>query len=85
MSPGVYHGGIAISGQANLTMEPGIYYMDGGGFSFTGQGNLVANGVMIFNAPKKTSDVVSISGTGSIVMSPPTSGHLQGPDAVPGS
>jgi hypothetical protein len=78
LSPGVYKGGISASGKANVTLLPGIYYMDGGGFSFSGQGDLVAQGVMIFNAPTKSSDVVDISGTGSIVMSPPTDGIYKG-------
>jgi len=61
-----------------LNLEPGIYYMDGGGFAFSGQGDLNAQGVMIFNSPKLSSDTVSITGTGSIVMSPPTSGIYKG-------
>lgn len=80
ISPGVYHGGITITGQANVTMQPGIYYMDGGGFSFSGQGNLVANGVMIFNAPSGPSDNITLSGSngGSVTMTPPTSGTYKG-------
>jgi Flp pilus assembly protein TadG len=80
ISPGVYHGGITITGQANVTMLPGVYYMDGGGFSFGGQGNLIANGVMIYNAPKGPSHSISISGSGggSVTMTPPTSGLYQG-------
>jgi len=78
IQPGVYRGGITVSGQGNLNMAPGIYYMDGGGFSFTGQGSLLAQGVMIFNAPTKSSDVVDISGTGSIIMSPPQDGIYKG-------
>ena len=80
ISPGVYHGGITITGQANVTMQPGIYYMDGGGFSFSGQGNLVANGVMIFNSPKGPSDNISLSGSngGSVTMTPPTGGKYKG-------
>jgi hypothetical protein len=77
-TPGVYRGGISVSGQGNLTLEPGIYYMDGGGFSFSGQGNLTARGVMIFNAPTSNSHVVDISGTGTIIMSPPTEGIYKG-------
>lgn len=36
--PGVYWGGIAITGKAGMTIyvEPGIYYMAGGGFSISG-------------------------------------------------
>jgi Flp pilus assembly protein TadG len=76
--PGVYKGGIEVAGQGNLIMQPGIYYMDGGGFSFSGQGNLLAAGVMIFTAPTQSSDVIDISGSGSIFLSPPTSGTYQG-------
>ena len=80
LNPGVYHGGITISGKGSATLTPGIYYMDGGGFSMSGQGNLVANGVMIFNAPKSTSDTISITGSdsGSVTITPPTSGLYEG-------
>jgi hypothetical protein len=78
VSPGTYRGGISVSGRGTLHMEPGIYFMDGGGFDFSGQGDLNANRVMIFNAPTKSSDVVSITGTGSIIMSPPTEGTYKG-------
>jgi hypothetical protein len=78
ISPGVFKGGIVVSGQGNLVMQPGVYYMDGGGFSFTGQGSLAAVGVMIFTAPKQSSDVIDISGTGNILLSPPTTGLYKG-------
>jgi hypothetical protein len=77
LMPGVYQGGISVTG-GNLTLAPGIYYMDGGGFTFTGTGSLTANGVMIVNAPQSNSDVVKITGTGTINLSPPTSGLYQG-------
>jgi Flp pilus assembly protein TadG len=76
--PGTYRGGISVSGKGSLTMAPGVYYMDGGGFSFSGQGDLAAAGVMIYNAPTGPSDCIDIGGTGSIVMSPPTTGIYQG-------
>jgi hypothetical protein len=80
IQPGVYSGGITVTGQASLTMAPGIYYMDGGGFSFTGQGNLNAQGVMIVNAPTKSSDVITITGSpgASINITPMTTGPYQG-------
>jgi Flp pilus assembly protein TadG len=80
IQPGVYQGGISVSGQGGLNLQPGIYYMDGGGFSFTGQGSLSATGVMIFNAPQSNSDTVNIqgSGKGAVNVSPPTSGIYQG-------
>jgi len=78
LSPGTYRGGISVSGKGSLTLSPGVYYMDGGGFSFSGQGDLLAQGVMIYNAPTSSSHRVDISGTGSIVMSPPTTGIYKG-------
>jgi hypothetical protein len=77
LQPGVYQGGINVTG-GNLTLAPGIYYMDGGGFGFSGSGNLTANGVMIVNNPQSNSDTVSITGTGAINISPMTSGIYQG-------
>jgi hypothetical protein len=78
LQPGVYHGGIQVTGQGTLIMAPGIYYMDGGGFSFTGQGSLIAEGVMIFNAPNSKNDIINIQGIGSIDFSPPTDGIYKG-------
>jgi len=79
LNPGVYKGGISVSGTANLNLNPGIYYMDGGGFSFSGQGSLVGNGVMIYNAPGNgNSDGISVSGQGSMILTAPTSGIYQG-------
>jgi hypothetical protein len=78
INPGVYNGGISVSGQASLYMNPGIYYMAGGGFSFTGQGDLTANGVMIVNLPTSKSDTISINGQGTISLSPMTTGIYRG-------
>jgi hypothetical protein len=47
LQPGRYVGGIGISG-GTITMAPGIYYMDHGGFSMS-NGSLTATGVMIYN------------------------------------
>jgi len=78
VSPGVYDGGISVSGRGSLVMLPGTYYMDGGGFSFTGQGNLTATGVMIVNVPKSNADVVNINGSGAINISPMMNGLYRG-------
>jgi Flp pilus assembly protein TadG len=77
LQPGVYQGGINVTG-GNLTLAPGIYYMQGGGFGFSGTGSLTAPGVMIVNAPQSNADVISITGTGAINISPMTSGLYQG-------
>ena len=77
--PGVYKGGISVSGTGSLELMPGVYYMDTGGFSFSGQGGLTGNGVMIYNAPGNgNSDNISITGQGTINISGMTSGIYQG-------
>lgn len=79
LSPGVYKGGISASSTASLTLSPGIYYMDAGGFSFSGSGNLSAQGVLIYNAPGNgNADKISIDGQGAVTLSPMTSGIYQG-------
>jgi hypothetical protein len=77
LNPGVYIGGISISGKGNVVLNPGIYYMQGG-FSFTGQGSVTGNGVLIYNDPQSTSDPINLSGQGAITLSPMTSGPYQG-------
>jgi carbon monoxide dehydrogenase subunit G len=75
--PGVYRGGISVTG-GSLTLAPGIYYMDGGGFGFSGTGNLTAAGVMIVNMPKSNADTISVTGSGVIDISPMTTGIYAG-------
>ncbi len=78
IQPGLYKGGISISGPGSVTMQPGIYYMQGGGFSFTGQGTVVGNGIMIYNAPLTQNDAINLNGQGSLTITPMTTGVYQG-------
>lgn len=75
--PGVYYGGVSITG-GSVILSPGIYYMQGGGFNVGGQANLSGSGVMIFNNPLSNSDTISLAGGGSCVLSPPLTGPYQG-------
>ncbi len=77
LQPGVYQGGISITG-GTVNLAPGIYYMDGGGFSVGGQGNLNGTGVLIYNAPLSNSDTISLAGGGGITLSPMLTGPYQG-------
>jgi Flp pilus assembly protein TadG len=81
LNPGLYEGGISIGGQANIILNPGIYYVRGG-FTFSGQGTLTGSNIMIFNYPMSTSDAVSLSGGGSgggsISLTPMDSGPYAG-------
>jgi Flp pilus assembly protein TadG len=50
LQPGIYNGGIKVSGNgAVYTMQPGIYVMQGGGFQATGNVTVSGSGVMIYN------------------------------------
>ncbi len=77
--PGVYKGGISVSGVGSLYLMPGIYYMDNGGFSFTGQGSLYADGVLIYSSPGNgNSDGINIAGQGQVTVTGMKSGIYQG-------
>jgi hypothetical protein len=79
LQPGVYRGGISASGTASLNLAPGIYYMEGGGFGFSGQGSLTGLGVMIYNAPGNGNSAgISVTGSGTITLTGMTSGIYQG-------
>jgi hypothetical protein len=78
LSPGVYTGGITLSSPASATLNPGIYYLDGGGLTVSGGASLVGNNVMIYNDPHQVGDQVNISGSGTLTLTPPTSGTYAG-------
>jgi hypothetical protein len=78
LTAGRFPGGLTFSGQDSVIMAPGLYYMEGGGFSFSGQGSLIGEGVVIYNAPTKSSDQISITGQGVVRLTPPTSGTYTG-------
>ena len=79
LSPGTYVGGIKIAGSGAVTLLPGVYYMEGGGFSLTGSASVTGTGVLLINAPVKSTDSISLTGSGSLNLSP--SGSLSGPYA----
>lgn len=82
--PGVYFGGLSITSSANVTFQPGIYVMAGGGLSYTGSGKVKGNGVMIYNTydPWKKSGagacgVIKLTGGGTYTFTGPTSGDYK--------
>src|SRR4029077_14590543 len=75
LSPGTYNGGIKVSGGSALILQPGIYYMKGGGFANTGSASIsvvgpaspdTGTGVMIYNDPNGSSEKIAITGNGSV-------------------
>jgi hypothetical protein len=75
LRPGRYVGGIGIAG-ATIVMQPGIYYMDQGGFSVS-NGSVSGSGVMIFNNPRDNGQNIAITG-GNFDLTAPSSGTYQG-------
>jgi hypothetical protein len=76
LNPGTYTGGISVSGNAAVTLLPGLYYLQGGGLSVSGGGSVTGSGVVIYNAPQ--SGVISVTGNGTITLTAPTAGTYQG-------
>jgi parallel beta-helix repeat protein len=80
LNPGVYVGGISLSGNAKVTLNPGVYYMQGGGFTVSGNASVtdLGKGVLIYNAPVRSSDGISFTGNGSVQLSAMTCGAWAG-------
>lgn len=75
LQPGTYCGGLIIN--ASTTMAPGLYIINGGSFKVTGSStNITANNVTIVLAG--VTDNVSIETSGTITMSPMTTGQFAG-------
>ena len=75
LSPGVYNGGITLSGSSSVTLNPGVYYINGGGINLSGPSGITGSGVFIYNTG---GGGINLSGTGTIALSPMTSGTYQG-------
>jgi RHS repeat-associated protein len=88
LNPGTYVGGIQISGRAVVYLEPGIYYLQGGGMKVSSPAQVVmapnamshpspdtGTGVLIYNA---SSEPISVSGQVSMNLVGPTASAYQG-------
>jgi hypothetical protein len=80
LSPGVYCGGISVTGNAVATLEPGNYYINGGGLKVAGGASLIGDGVSFYLSKcKKTKyEGVEFSGNSSIQLSANTTGPMAG-------
>jgi hypothetical protein len=84
IAPGIYPS-ISVSGSGRLTLQPGIYVITGGGFSVSGAGAVSGSGVLIYNAGSNynggtgnTFGAFTLSGSGTIKITPPTTGTYAG-------
>jgi phosphodiesterase/alkaline phosphatase D-like protein len=78
LQPGLYIGGIRISGNAHVTLAPGLYYLQGGGLSVSGHATLTddGQGVMIYNAAAGGGDSISVGGQADVSLSGLTASQL---------
>jgi len=67
-SPGYYSGGINLTGNDVVNLEPGIYILDGIGLNIGGGTNFIAEGVMFYLVG---AGAVEIGGTGLVRVTPP--------------
>jgi hypothetical protein len=83
ISQGVYSQ-IKVSGNAKLTLGGGIYIIEGGGLSVSGNASISGSSVTIFNAGSNypstggTYGSIALSGNGSYSLTPPNSGTYAG-------
>jgi hypothetical protein len=76
----VFCGGLSISGTGSVTLNPGVYVIDGGSLSVSGSSTLNATNATIILTSSSGSayGTVSISGTSTINISAPTGGATSG-------
>jgi hypothetical protein len=83
ISPGIYTQ-INVSGNASLTLGAGIYIIEGGGLTVSGNASIIGTGIMVYNAgsnyPGSGGNFggITLSGNGMLSMSAPTTGTYAG-------
>lgn len=78
LDPGVYCGNISIRGNGTVIMNPGVYIIDGGDFTVSGGGEIIAEGVsIILTSSDEDGDnvgLLNISGNKEMTISAPEPG-----------
>ena len=79
LSPGVYCGGMNISGSAVVTLNAGTYILKGGGLALSGSSLLKGTGVTIYNTgTTSTYAPIDVQDSANMQLSAPTSGTYAG-------
>jgi len=80
LDPGVYCGGITITGSSTVNFNPGVYILNGGGFtSSSSTTTLNGTGVFFYNTSAGyTYKPVTLSGSTNVTLTAPTSGTYRG-------
>lgn len=74
--PGVYCGGISLTGNGTATLQPGTYYIKNGEFKVTGNRTLNGNGVTFVLTGAASN--IDLGGVSSMALSAPTTGDYTG-------
>ena len=72
LNPGNYCGGISIAGTQNVTLNPGVYTITGGGLTFAGSGTVSGTGVTLYIGA--SGGAVNLSGGQTVSLSAQTTG-----------
>jgi hypothetical protein len=80
LNPGVYCGGITVSGNAQVTLNPGVYILNGGGLNVnSANASITGSGVTFYNtANGYTYGPIVITGQSTVHLSAPASGTYGG-------
>jgi hypothetical protein len=80
LQPGVYQGGIRVTGASVVLMTPGVYVMQGGGFVVDTAATVTGLEVMVYNTTSSSyaTGPISITSLGKVVLAAPLSGTYQG-------
>jgi hypothetical protein len=79
LQPGIYRGGIAMSGSSSAVLMPGVYIMDGGGFQVGDLATVTGLEVTIYNtAGAYPAGPITIDSLGKVALAAPLSGTYQG-------
>ncbi len=83
LSPGIYLS-IRLSGTASVTLNPGVYVIEGGGLTVTGGASISGQGVLIYNAGSNYPNAggsfggITLSGSGTMNLTAATTGPYAG-------
>jgi Flp pilus assembly protein TadG len=80
INPGVYCGGIGTNANAVLTLNPGLYILDGGGLTVNGGATVNGTGVTLVFTSSKGNDwaTVTINGNANVNLTPMIYGPTRG-------
>ena len=80
IDPGVYCGGMKLNAGADVTLNPGLYFIDKGDLTVNGGAKLTGTGVTIIFTSSTMSNwpTASINGGANISLTPPTDGPMVG-------